>query len=244
MHAADEYNAGKVTYSELYDDFCIGYLDEPLFRMLTDVKRHKRAARQAHDPDMPPEEKPLTGLWRNDPETPEGKYLVVRRDGTVTEWPHFVLAAVDYSSSIALRAYAESAEERGMNAQFVKDIRDLADTFANYAAADGRRSDPDRGRHRRDDPRVIELMREGGHIFEPAGAGVSAQYQVYEMTEGESEPVEDGPFSYTDAMYWAGYATCLIDQGVSSADSVQIRQVVEGKEKIICDFLPGGERIP
>lgn len=40
---------------------------------------------------MPRNPKPVSGLWRNNPETPEGKYLVKRRDGTVPEWPSFVL---------------------------------------------------------------------------------------------------------------------------------------------------------
>jgi len=40
------------------------------------------------------DEKPLIhGLWRDDPATPEGKYLVKRRDGTVVEWPSFTLGA-------------------------------------------------------------------------------------------------------------------------------------------------------
>jgi hypothetical protein len=29
----------------------------------------------------------LTGLFRDDAATPEGKYLVKRRDGSVVEWP-------------------------------------------------------------------------------------------------------------------------------------------------------------
>lgn len=42
--------------------------------------------------NFPSEQKPkLKGLVRDNPETPEGKYLVKRRDGTVPPWPHFVL---------------------------------------------------------------------------------------------------------------------------------------------------------
>jgi hypothetical protein len=41
-------------------------------------------------------DKPLIhGLWRDDPATPEGKYLVMRRDGTVVEWPNFTIGAKD-----------------------------------------------------------------------------------------------------------------------------------------------------
>ncbi|HXI43902.1 MAG TPA: hypothetical protein VNH83_28225 [Bryobacteraceae bacterium] len=39
--------------------------------------------------------KPNAGLWRKNPETPEGKYLVKRRDGSVVDWPNFVLGAKD-----------------------------------------------------------------------------------------------------------------------------------------------------
>lgn len=29
----------------------------------------------------------MAGIWRNNPETREGKYLVQRRDGTIPDWP-------------------------------------------------------------------------------------------------------------------------------------------------------------
>jgi len=47
----------------------------------------------------------LYGLVRDNPKTPEGKYLVKRRDGTVVEWPSFVLGARDPASAPALRAW-------------------------------------------------------------------------------------------------------------------------------------------
>ena len=57
------------------------------------------------------DKKPLTGLFRDNPATPEGKYLVKRRDGTVVEWPSFVLGARDPHAAAALRAYADSVED-------------------------------------------------------------------------------------------------------------------------------------
>lgn len=33
----------------------------------------------------------MARLWRNNEGTREGKYLVQRRDGTVPEWPYFVM---------------------------------------------------------------------------------------------------------------------------------------------------------
>lgn len=106
-------------------------------------------------------EKPEAGLWRKNPETPEGKYLVMRRDGTVVEWPNFVIGAKDPAAPAALRAYANEAEKFGMNAQFVLDVRLLADQFERYRSLYGE-GDPDRGRHRKDDPETVEKMRHGG----------------------------------------------------------------------------------
>lgn len=106
------------------------------------------------------EEKPLTGLWRRNADTPEGKYLVKRRDGSVPEWPSFVLGAKDPAASAALRAYAIQAEILGMNAKYVADIRALADEFDFYRERHGE-GDPDRGRHRKDDPATVTEMRNG-----------------------------------------------------------------------------------
>ena len=105
-------------------------------------------------------EKPLAGLWINNPDTPEGKYLIKRRDGSVVEWPNFTLGAKDPAASIALRAYASEAGRRGMNREYVDDIFDLADTFECYRHEHGE-GDPDRGRHRKDDPATIAEMRRG-----------------------------------------------------------------------------------
>lgn len=55
------------------------------------------------------EQKPLAGLWRKNPETPEGKYLIKRRDGTVPEWPSLVLGAKDPAAPAAINAYADAA---------------------------------------------------------------------------------------------------------------------------------------
>jgi hypothetical protein len=105
-------------------------------------------------------EKPASGLWRRNPETPEGKYLVKRRDGTIPEWPSFVLGAKDPAAPVALKAYADECERLGMNSQYVKELRDLAFEFQAYRIHYGS-GDPDRGRHREDDPATIAEMRGG-----------------------------------------------------------------------------------
>ncbi len=106
------------------------------------------------------QEKPDTGLWRFGTEAPEGKYLVMRRDGTVPEWPNFVIGARDPAAPAALRAYAQAAAGLGFNADYVNDVMRLADEFEQYRIDHGA-GDPGKGPHRKDDPSVIALMRHG-----------------------------------------------------------------------------------
>jgi hypothetical protein len=104
--------------------------------------------------------KPPSGLWRNDPATPEGKYLVKRRDGTVPEWPNFVIGAKDPAAPAAIRGYANKARALGFNEQYCNDVLALAERFEEYRLDHGD-GDPDRGRHRVDDPATIAEMRGG-----------------------------------------------------------------------------------
>jgi hypothetical protein len=107
-------------------------------------------------------EKPkLAALVRDDPATPEGKYLVKRRDGTVVEWPSFVLGARDPHAAAALRAYADSIEkDPDCHPDFPARLRRLADEFDAYRASHGP-GDPTRGLHRKDDPATVAEMRRG-----------------------------------------------------------------------------------
>jgi len=106
-------------------------------------------------------EKPtLTALIRDNPATPEGKYLVKRRDGTVVEWPSFVLGARDPAAPAALRAYAQAGIGLGYNAMFCIRLMALADEFDTYRVRHGA-GDPDRGLHRKDDPATIAEMKKG-----------------------------------------------------------------------------------
>jgi hypothetical protein len=102
----------------------------------------------------------MARLWRNTEGTREGKYLVQRRDGTVPAWPFFVIAASDPAAPAALIAYAEAAEQSGMDPEYVNDIRELALSFSQWRAFHGP-GDPDAPRHRVDDPAIIAKMREG-----------------------------------------------------------------------------------
>lgn len=106
-------------------------------------------------------EKPIMqGLWRDDPKTPEGKYLVKRRDGTVPEWPSFTLGARDPCAPTALRAYAVCAGGSGMTLGYVNALFRLADEWDIYRQKHGT-EDPDRGQHRPDDPTTVAEMKKG-----------------------------------------------------------------------------------
>jgi len=108
-----------------------------------------------------PEKQPLTGLFRDNPATPEGKYLVKRRDGTVVEWPHFVLGARDPHAAVALRAYANSLEnDPNAHPDFIARVRWWADRWDQYRAAHGE-GDPCMGPHRVDGPATIAEMKKG-----------------------------------------------------------------------------------
>jgi hypothetical protein len=114
---------------------------------------------------------PMRGLFRDDPATPEGKYLVKRRDGTVPEWPNLVLGAADPVAAIAIRAYgkevlrlcredAAQAERLGFLPKFGERMLRLADEFDSWRRRHGA-GDPGKGRHRVDDPEIIEEMKKG-----------------------------------------------------------------------------------
>lgn len=100
-------------------------------------------------------------IWaKTDGEVSEGKYLVVRRDGTIPEWPHFVLGGFDPCAEAALRAYADAAEAEGYYPDYVDSIRELAADFHALAGTERARriADPDAGPHRKDSPFIVQLM--------------------------------------------------------------------------------------
>lgn len=97
-------------------------------------------------------------IWAKTKEFSEGKFLVVRRDGTAPHWPHFVLGARDPAAVPALNAYADACEKLGLDPEFVASVRELAVDFLAYRYNQGD-GDPDAPPHRKDDPRVIAAMR-------------------------------------------------------------------------------------
>ncbi len=99
-------------------------------------------------------------LWAKTKEFFEGKYLVVRRDGTIPQWPHFVMGGDDPCVPHALRAYATAAEIKEYDSEFVKSIRELADEWQHKHETVGTgKADPDAPPHRKDNQAVLSLMR-------------------------------------------------------------------------------------
>jgi hypothetical protein len=97
-------------------------------------------------------------IWAKTKEFCEGKFLVVRRDGTAPHWPHFVLGARDPFAPIALRAYVEAARQNGFfDPEYADSILELANDFERYRAAHGD-GDPDAPPHRKDSLAVISAM--------------------------------------------------------------------------------------
>lgn len=103
-------------------------------------------------------------IWAKTKEFCEGKFLVVRRDGSVPHWPHFVLGARDPAAAFALRQYAVKARQLGFEEEFVLSVSELADDFDAYRAKEGN-GDPEAAPHRRDDPQVIAAMRGETSMF-------------------------------------------------------------------------------
>lgn len=110
-------------------------------------------------------------IWAKTKEFCEGKFLVVRRDGTIPDWPHFVLGARDPAAPAALRAYAIAAETAGMDPDFCSSVALLAEDFEAYRkqAGDG---DPDAPPHRSDNEHVLRLMRHEGDLSHWLGQGI------------------------------------------------------------------------
>ena len=103
--------------------------------------------------------KKAMGLWRMNG-IKGGKYLVMRRDGTVPDWPNFVIGARDPAAFAALMAYALEAERLGYDSQFVADVRKMVVEFETYRRDHGT-GDPDAPPHRKDDPLVVAKMKQG-----------------------------------------------------------------------------------
>lgn len=103
----------------------------------------------------------LICLFRDRLDTPEGKYLVQRRDGTVPPWPSFVLGGADPMAPWTVRFYAVLGFLMGhFKWAFVKALWRWASTMKKWRKEHGT-GDPGKGPHRKDDPEIIDKMRQG-----------------------------------------------------------------------------------
>lgn len=103
----------------------------------------------------------LTTVFRERPDTPEGKYLVKRRDGTVPPWPWFVLGGADPLSPWALRFYSLLGFlMRHFTWSYVKSAWRFAAAMRRWRLEHGA-GDPGMGPHRKDDPVTVAEMRRG-----------------------------------------------------------------------------------
>jgi hypothetical protein len=82
------------------------------------------------------------------------KFLVQRRDGTVPEWPWFVLGAADPIAADTLRYYADRAEEAGMASDYTDDLISLARRFDRWRKQH-HTGDPDAPAHRTDNAEIV-----------------------------------------------------------------------------------------
>lgn len=121
-------------------------------------------------------------VWVKTEKFSEGKFLVVRRDGSTPDWPHFVMGARDPATPSGLGAYADAAEEYGMDPDFVQSVRELSLEFAEYRQHQGA-GDPDAPPHRTDEPMVLAMMR---HEF--SVRDVLAALRVIEQMAAEAKP--------------------------------------------------------
>lgn len=85
------------------------------------------------------------------------KFLVQRRDGTVPDWPYFVMGAADPAAPGALRQYALVAKLYGMDEEYCQQVHDLATRFEEWRRHHYT-GDPDAGPHRTDDPVVVDQI--------------------------------------------------------------------------------------
>ena len=108
-------------------------------------------------------------VWAKTTEFSEGKFLVVRRDGTTPDWPHFVMGARDPAAPMGLLEYAKSGEQGGFDPEYIASVRELSANFLQYRAAHGD-GDPDAPPHRKDLPLAIGMMRHQLSVADIAAA--------------------------------------------------------------------------
>ena len=68
----------------------------------------------------------MVKIWAKTEEFSEGKYLVVRRDGTIPAWPHFRTRRERYRlRRQRLRHMQMMPDGRGLDSEYVASVREL-----------------------------------------------------------------------------------------------------------------------
>jgi len=109
------------------------------------------------------------GLWRF--LQGASKYLVIRRDGTVPQWPYLLLGARDPAGADTLRYYARRCRELGTGEQYALDIERLALEFERY------REDAGPSRPGDDEPRAASRAAHAARIIDDLLYGRKASLQ-------------------------------------------------------------------
>lgn len=64
------------------------------------------------------------------------KYIVVRTDGTLPDWPYFVIGAKDPAAASTIRNYASTALAINGDHDYHENVKDLSRRFGVWKAAD------------------------------------------------------------------------------------------------------------
>lgn len=162
----------------------------------------------------------MSGLWRKNQATPEGKYpVVLRRDGSLPEWPYFVLGGRDFAAPEALDTYAKQCELIGCEAVYVADVRMEAVRWRKAQIAHGddmvrSRAEAAKYPHRKDDPLTLQLARR-----EITMAEIAARLCATPVAEDVRGLL---------ARLWAAERVCEIAARTNPEDNLG----VEGKEAV------------
>ncbi len=88
------------------------------------------------------------------------KYLVLRRDNTVPDWPYLVLGAADPAVPATIRFLAQRSRELGMDPDYCDDLSALASSMEQWRLSHTA-GDPDAPPHRTDNPEVVSRIKAG-----------------------------------------------------------------------------------
>lgn len=132
---------------------------------------------------------------------PDSKYIVTRRDGTVPNWPWFVLGGRDPRAADTVRDYADRCERDGLDPEYVAVCRRRADLMESHLAVHGA-GDPGAPLHREDDPTTIAKLQSGGQPF----VRIYESFHLYtEGAEGITWKTDLGPWAFAVARRTTGF---------------------------------------